>query len=240
MAKITKRVMQSVAIPELKTKAGKRLRELARRRKRPLIWYHEVGMILNEEVPVVPGEKRRGAIRMIAESYFGSVHAATTLYSCRRFAQVVDRTEVLNQMHGISWAAALVLMTVEKQPLRRSLTKKVRTEGLKVRQLRLLIQERLGKRSGGGKPTTVPQLRPRLALSAIERISKEWARHCSQWVENAEQEEMPAGEESESLVNSAIAAVQELAKPIKQFSRRLGAVRRRVHATAITREQRVQ
>lgn len=168
-------------MPELKVKSIAELRRLSRRRKRPLIWYHDIGSVLNRELPVIAGVKRHGAVRRIAEIYFGDVRFASTLYGCRRFAEVIDRREVLKDMAGINWAAAHFLMSVESRRLRSAIVKKVLKDRLKSREVRLLIQERLGKRSGGGRKTKVPMLEPRSALRAIKVISDDWVRHIETW-----------------------------------------------------------
>jgi len=169
---------------ELKAASIAELKKLARRRKRPLIWYHEVGTILHKEVPVAKGKKPRGVIRNIAEACFGDVKLASTLYGCRQFARVIKEDEVLGEMKNLTWAPAHYLMSVRTKSERKKLIKQ--SENLTARQVRLLIQEKFERqKTKAGRELKATALKPPMALRETARMCREWLALCKPWLESA-------------------------------------------------------
>lgn len=153
---------------------------LAANRSNFLHWYYSVGRQLQALT-----SKRRGtagaAMRQIAEEVFGDRKMVSTLYACRRFANVCSERE-LAVLQGLNWKQVHYLISVRSKRLRMQMIHRAKSEGLGARQVALAIQERLGKRTNGGRKPRRVLLSPKAACRESTRLCNDLARQLPDWL----------------------------------------------------------
>lgn len=158
------------------------LMQLVANRNTSLGWYHSVGVVLNEITP-----RKRGlagaAMSQIAEEAFKDDKILPTLYACRRFARVVSKSE-LPRLDGLNWKHVHYLISVSDKRLRDRLIRRVKAENLTARELEMAIQERLGKRTNGGRKPRLVSLSPKAACRESTRLCDDLVRRLPDWLRN--------------------------------------------------------
>lgn len=203
----------------------RRLTQYARRRSTSLEWYHGVGTVLRELAP----KSSKRSIEGYAVDVFKNDKFKTTLYACRKFAEVISRSE-LRKLRGLNWAIVHHLIYADDdhrpevvrklQEMRRR--KEQRGERLTPLEARLIVQEIRGKSPiRRAKQSRIPDLGPKSALRELTRVSEDWVRFSERWLKKVAAENgrrgkrsRPPHDQSEwlTLLEKATEAIEDLRK----------------------------
>lgn len=168
----------------MKIAIPRRLVRLAAERNPSIEWHYAVGALLSDLT-----SRKRGsagaAMRQIADEVFGDQRILSTLYACRNFARVIGRCE-LGQLDGLTWKHIHYLISVRNKGFRASFIRLVKANGLSARQLEMAIQERLGRRTNGGRKLRIERLSPKAACRESTRLCKSLIARIPAWLRNSE------------------------------------------------------
>lgn len=207
--------MMSIRIPHS-------LFELAAGRNLSLSWYHAVGVLVTQITPTKRGQAG-SSMKQIADEVFGDRRMLPTLYACRRFARIIRDCE-LPTLEGLSWKHVHYLISVRNKRLRDQLVVLAKARRLTARQLELAIQERLGKRTNGGRKPRAEYLAPKAACRESMRLCNDLARRLPIWLRNARSKPAPQPEadaETELLLASTRASIRAAQRVLRDELRRL-------------------
>lgn len=190
------------------------LLRLVSNRNTSLRWYYAVGVILNQLTPSKRGSA--GAeMSQIAEEAFKDIKLLPTLYACRRFARIFRECE-LRQLDGLTWKHIQYLTSVSEKRLRARLIRRAKSERLTARELEMAIQERLGKRTNGGRKLQPDLLAPKAACRESTRRCDELRRRLPDWLQGVgDTQENPSDPERDSLVAATYKSLRALQRVIR-------------------------
>ncbi len=196
------------------------LKQLAANRNTSLRWYHSLGIAVNKAMSQIRGPVAR-AIRQIAREVFKDMKMVSTLYICRRFAKSYAEDE-LTQLDGLCWKQIQYLISVKDKRLRNQLIHRLKAGTLVTRKLVLEIQERLGKRTHGGRKPRQLQLAHKAACRESTRLCKELVRCIPDWLRNVDITQTNHNDpERDLLVATTRESLQAAAQMLHEELRRL-------------------
>ena len=157
----------------------RRLENLLREPGRDLAWYHRLGELVIELIPIERAGSHHGEGRIdaLAERVRDLLpNPFNVLRRARLFAETYRRSE-LKRLQPIPWSHAALLAGVRDEKTRRRLERACKRRHLSYLALQNRIREMYGMRSAGrSAPKLIQDAGPLSALRGISSATTEWQR----------------------------------------------------------------
>ena len=213
----------------------RRLEALLRQPQRDLNWYHRVGEMVVELVPVErTGRYGEGRIQLLAERVQPLLANAVNIFRRARWFAIAYKRSELKRLVGLDWSHVALLSAVPDAKTRRRLERATKQKQLSYSDLKARFQELYGRRpAGGSQPKPISDAGPLSAVRGINRASATWLHSFEARVRSSKSPLHRAGRkkptvELQTLLHDTVAQLEELDRAVSASRKTLEQLRRRV------------